>query len=250
MAVDPNKNRCPWCGDAPDYQQYHDEVWGIPVYDSQDLFAKLCLDGQQAGLSWITILRKQKGYEDAFFNFDPYALSKIKGANRDACIEAQMQNPEIIRNRLKIESIFRNADAYVGLEQKLSSKADSLQGPINTDGAPERSDALTIANEGIYGSSKENTEPQNFSEWLWAFVGGAPIVNTPQSMADIPTQTKVSQQMSKQLKRAGFNFVGPTICYAFMQAVGMVNDHLNSCDFKHIPGRRDRTTASSNRDIE
>lgn len=214
MAVDPNKNRCPWCGDAPDYQQYHDEVWGIPEYDSQELFAKLCLDGQQAGLSWITILRKQKGYEDAFCNFDPYALSKIKGAERDACIEEQMQNPEIIRNRLKIESIFRNADAYVVLQDQLVTEAKA----------------------------------QNFSEWLWAFVGGAPLVNHPETLADIPTQTKVSQQMSQQLKRAGFNFVGPTICYAFMQAVGMINDHLNSCDFKLAPGGEDRKNINSTRD--
>lgn len=187
-------NRCPWCGDAEDYQEYHDKVWGRPIYDSHDLFAKLCLDGQQAGLSWITILRKQSGYESAFLGLCPESLAAIKGEERLAFIEAQMKNTAIVRNRLKIESIFRNADGYMALKE-----------------------------EGL-----------DFSEFLWSFVGGKPVVNYPRSMADIPTSTAQSEAMSKALKKVGFNFVGPTIVYAFMQAVGMVNDHLVDCDFRDV----------------
>jgi len=187
-------NRCPWCGDAEDYQEYHDKVWGRPVYGSHELFAKLCLDGQQAGLSWITILRKQAGYEAAFHNLNPEVLSCIKGDERNRFIEAQMSNKAIVRNRLKVESIFRNADGFMKIE------------------------------EG----------GENFSDFLWAFVGGSPKVNYPKTMADIPTSSAESEAMSKALKRAGFNFVGPTIVYAFMQAVGMVNDHLVDCEFREV----------------
>lgn len=181
--------RCPWCGHAPDYQQYHDDTWGRPVHDSQDLFAKLCLDGQQAGLSWITILRKQAAYEAAFHAFNPEVLQGIQGDEREAFIARQMDNTGIVRNRLKISSIFKNADGYMALQ----------------------------------------TQGYNFAEFLWQFVDHQVIDNCPASMADIPTQTAQSQAMSKALKKAGFNFVGPTICYAFMQAVGMVNDHLQDC---------------------
>lgn len=193
-----NIKRCPWCGDAPDYQQYHDNIWGRPVYDSQDLFAKLCLDGQQAGLSWITILRKQQAYEDAFLQFEPEALRAIQGADREAFVEKQMQNAGIVRNRLKIHSIFKNADGYMRLQQ---------------DG-------------------------HKFSEFLWQFVDHKVIDNCPASMADVPTQTEQSLAMSKALKKAGFTFVGPTICYAFMEAVGMVNDHLRDCHVRQVSGRR------------
>lgn len=185
--------RCPWCGDAPDYQAYHDHVWGRPVYDARELFAKLCLDGQQAGLSWITILRKQAAYEAAFFHFEPARLAAIQGTEREAFVAEQMTNTGIVRNRLKIQSIFRNADAY-----------------------------MQMLHQGI-----------DFSEWLWAFVDGSPVENFPKTMADVPTETDASRAMSKALRKAGFNFVGPTICYAFMQAVGMVNDHLVDCDFKN-----------------
>ena len=184
-----DSKRCPWCGDAPDYQEYHDNIWGRPVYDSQDLFAKLCLDGQQAGLSWITILRKQKAYEHAFLGFDPEALHEVQGAEREAFIEKQMGNAGIVRNRLKINSIFKNADGYMRLQQ---------------DG-------------------------HSFSEFLWQFVEHKVIDNCPASMSDVPTETEQSFAMSKALKKAGFTFVGPTICYAFMEAVGMVNDHLRDC---------------------
>lgn len=186
--------RCPWCGNAPDYQEYHDQVWGRPVHTAQDLFAKLCLDGQQAGLSWITILRKQTAYEAAFLNFDPMALHNIQGTEREAYIAEQMTNAAIVRNRLKIASIFKNADGYVELEQ----------------------------------------QGEGFSEFLWRFVDYQVIDNQPVSMADIPTQTPQSESMSKALKKAGFTFVGPTICYAFMQAVGMINDHLKDCHVRKL----------------
>ena len=188
-ATNDGKERCPWCGTAEDYVHYHDTVWGVPEYDSQQLFAKLCLDGQQAGLSWITILRKQEAYEEAFLGFNPHKLAAIKDAERLAFIKKQMSNAGIVRNRLKIESVFRNADAFVKLER-----------------------------EGV-----------NFSNCLWSFVGGEPRLNAFASMSDVPAETDESKAMSKALKKAGFNFVGPTICYAFMQAVGMVNDHLTKC---------------------
>ncbi|RAJ97014.1 DNA-3-methyladenine glycosylase I [Aliidiomarina maris] len=186
--------RCPWCGDAPDYQAYHDQVWGRPVYDSQDLFAKLCLDGQQAGLSWITILRKQAAYEEAFFGFDPERLHAIQGAEREAFIANQMTNAGIVRNRLKIESVFRNADGFIAIE-------------------------------------RSGTQ---FSDFIWQFVNHQVVDNCPQSMADIATDTEASKAMSKALKKAGFNFVGPTICYAFMQATGLVNDHLAFCHVRQV----------------
>lgn len=178
-------NRCAWVSDDPLYQDYHDKVWGRPEYDSQQLFAKLCLDGQQAGLSWITILKKQQNYERLFANFDPRLIAEFD----DAKVEELMLDVGIVRNRLKVNSIIRNAKAYLAMEQ-----------------------------QGI-----------NFSQFLWAFVGGAPKLNNFSSMADVSAQTPESEAMSKALKKLGFNFVGPTICYAFMQAVGMVNDHTQDC---------------------
>ena len=177
--------RCGWVSDDPLYQTYHDEVWGRPVYDAKELFAKLCLDGQQAGLSWITILRKQQSYEAAFANFEPEVIAKFD----DAKVEELMQNPGIIRNRLKVNSIIRNAKSY-----------------------------LAFVEQG-----------NDFSTFLWSFVGGEPLINQRQSLAEVPAQTPESEAMSKALKKLGFNFVGPTICYAFMQAVGMVNDHTVDC---------------------
>ncbi|TCS37606.1 DNA-3-methyladenine glycosylase I [Reinekea marinisedimentorum] len=176
--------RCGWCGEDAQYQRYHDTVWGRPERCGRELFKKLCLDGQQAGLSWITILRKQEAYERAFFDFDPEQMALMTEAD----IEQQMQNTAIVRNRLKIESLIRNARAYLNYEQ---------QG--------------------------------DFAEFIWSFVGGAPIVNHWQSLSDVPAQTAESVAMSKALKKLGFNFVGPTICYAFMQACGLVIDHLTDC---------------------
>lgn len=177
--------RCDWCGQDPVYQDYHDRVWGRPVTDPTDLFAKLCLDGQQAGLSWITILKKQPAYYDAFAQFDPYALIRFSEQDLEQC----MNNPGIVRNRLKVQSIVRNARAYVDMVE--SGEA--------------------------------------FAPFLWSFVDGQPIVNEWRSLEDVPVSTPDSDAMSKALKRRGFNFVGPTICYAFMQATGLVMDHQTDC---------------------
>lgn len=179
--------RCSWCGDDPQYVEYHDKVWGRPVYDAKVLFEKLCLDGQQAGLSWITILRKQQNYERAFANFEPSEIVKFD----EVKIEELMQDTGIVRNRLKINSIIKNANAFLRYEEE-------------------------------HGKG-------SFSPFLWSFVGGKPIQNQWQAMSEVPAETEESKAMSKQLKKLGFSFVGPTICYAFMQAVGMVNDHLVNC---------------------
>lgn len=179
------QTRCAWVGNDEIYQQYHDNVWGRAVVDGQELFAKLCLDGQQAGLSWITILKKQKNYEQAFFNFDPLKISHM---NEDD-IERLMQNKGIVRNRLKINSIIKNARAYLSMEQS-----------------------------GI-----------NFSEFIWQFVEGKTTVNCWKSKQEVPVSTAESDRMAKALKLHGFSFVGTTICYAFMQAVGLVNDHTQDC---------------------
>jgi DNA-3-methyladenine glycosylase I len=176
--------RCGWVSSDPLYQAYHDNEWGVPETDSQALFAKLCLDGQQAGLSWITILKKQKNYESAFFNFDPEKIASMTSSD----VERLMQDKGIVRNRLKIESIIRNAKGFIAIEEKHS-----------------------------------------FSDFIWQFTEGRTIINTWENFIDAPTSTGESKAMSKLLKKQGFNFVGETICYAFMQAVGMVNDHEVSC---------------------
>ena len=180
-----DKKRCDWVGKEEIYQNYHDQVWGRPNYDPQDLFAKLCLDGQQAGLSWITILKKQQNYEQAFFHFDPCKIARMTELD----VEKLMQNPGIVRNRLKIQSIIKNARAYLAIQE----------------------------------------QGEDFSEFLWDFVGGKPINNAWQTMQQVPVSTVESDAMAKALKKRGFSFVGTTICYAFMQAVGMVNDHTTDC---------------------
>ena len=177
--------RCPWPVNDPLYLSYHDKEWGVPIYDDQLLLAKLILDGAQAGLSWITILRKRENYWAAFDNFDPEKMARYD----DAKIAELLANPGIIRNKLKINSAIKNAQAY-----------------------------LRLRDEGI-----------SFSDFLWLFVGGKPIDNHLQTPADYIAVSPESEAMSKALKKRGFNFVGPTICYAFMQAVGMVNDHLVTC---------------------
>lgn len=177
--------RCPWPGDDPLYVKYHDEEWGVPIYDDQLLFAKLILDGAQAGLSWITILRKRENYWQAFDNFDPEKIALYD----DKKFAELMDNPGIVRNRQKINAAIKNAQAYLEIKAELGS----------------------------------------FSDYLWGFVGGKPIVNSWRSLEQIPAKTSESEAMSKALKQRGFSFVGPTICYAFMQAVGMVNDHVVNC---------------------
>ena len=182
------KVRCAWPKDDPTYLAYHDEEWGVPVYDDLELFEKLILDGSQAGLSWITILKRQTNYRKAYDQFDP-----LKMANwTEQKIETLLNDPSIIRNRLKILAAQINARAYLDL----------------------------VENEG------------NFSDYIWSFVNHEPITNSWKSWAGTPATTKESERMSKELKERGFQFVGPTICYAFMQAVGMVNDHITSC-FRH-----------------
>jgi DNA-3-methyladenine glycosylase I len=182
---DMHEQRCPWCGDDPTYVAYHDQVWGVPEYDSLALFEKLCLDGQQAGLSWLTILKKQASYRAAYDHFDPHKIARYD----EQKVQSLLEDPGIIRNRLKVESIIRNAKSYLQL---------------TADGT-------------------------SFSEFLWSFVGGSPIQNRWEVFENVPVFTPEAQAMAKALKREGFNFVGPTIVYAFMQATGMVNDHLVYC---------------------
>ena len=181
-------NRCKWPGADPLYVSYHDQEWGVPVYDDQLLFAKLILDGAQAGLSWITILRKRDGYYKAFDNFDPLKIA----AYDEVKFEQLMNNPAIVRNRQKIRAAIKNAQAFLQLKE----------------------------------------EDDSFSDFLWSFVDGKPIQNAWSDLSQIPAKTAESEAMSKALKKRGFSFVGPTIIYAFMQAVGMVNDHTTDC-FRH-----------------
>jgi DNA-3-methyladenine glycosylase I len=179
------KIRCPWVKEDPLMIEYHDKEWGIPIHDDNLLFEFLILEGAQAGLSWITILRKRENYRKAFDNFDP---AKIADYNEEK-IEELMNNPGIIRNHRKITAAVANAKAVLEIQKE-------------------------------YGS---------FDKYIWQFVGGEPIQNKWEKMEDVPSFTAESEKMSKDLKKNGFKFVGPTICYAFMQAVGMVNDHVVGC---------------------
>ena len=182
-------SRCHWCGTDPLYISYHDNVWGVPEYDSKALFAKLILDGAQAGLSWITILRRQEGYMAVFDNLDPDKVARYT----DKKLEKILLDDRIIRNRLKVYSARSNAQAY-----------------------------LNMQDQGI-----------DFSQHLWSFVDGKPIVNKLRGINDFQATSPISDALSKDLKKRGFNFVGSTIIYAFMQAVGMYNDHVISC-FRHL----------------
>ncbi|NUN71376.1 MAG: DNA-3-methyladenine glycosylase I [Bacteroidetes bacterium] len=179
------KQRCPWCGDDPLYIKYHDEEWGRTVHDDRHLFEMLCLEGAQAGLSWITILRKRENYRKAFDRFDPKRIIRYDAKK----VAGLMQNEGIVRNRLKIASVISNAEAYFRVVKEFGS----------------------------------------FDAYLWQFVGGKPIVHLRTGMGDIPATTPESDAMSKDLKKRGFRFVGSTICYAFMQACGMVDDHIDGC---------------------
>ena len=173
--------RCSWCGTDALYVAYHDTEWGVPEYDSRALFEKLQLDGFQAGLSWITILRKREAFRAAFDNFNPEIMARYSPAK----LEQLMQDAGIVRNRLKIAASVTNAQAW-----------------------------LEIA---------------DFSSYLWDFVDGMPIQNQHRSMKTVATATPIAEKMSKDLKKRGFRFVGPTIVYAFMQACGLVNDHMVDC---------------------
>ncbi len=179
------KQRCPWVGTDDLYIKYHDEEWGVPVYDDRKLFEFLILEGAQAGLSWSTILKKRENYIRVFDQFDVNKIVKYDSVK----IEELLNDAGIVRNRLKIHSTIQNAKAV-----------------------------LEVCTQ--YGS---------FSEFVWSFTDGKPLVNKWETLQDIPAKTELSDKMSKELKKAGFNFVGSTICYAFMQAVGIVNDHTVDC---------------------
>jgi DNA-3-methyladenine glycosylase I len=180
--------RCKWPGSDPLYLAYHDREWGVPLRDSRALFEMLQLEGAQAGLSWITILRKRENYRRAFDGFDPVKIARYTPAK----IEKLMGDEGIVRNRLKIEGVVVSAKAYLAMEK-----------------------------EGL-----------DFSEFLWGFVDAKPILNHLKPGEPIPAETEISRELSKALKKRGFKFVGSTIVYAFMQAVGMVNDHLVTC-YRH-----------------
>lgn len=179
------KRRCAWCGTDPLYVHYHDTDWGRPERDSRALYEKLVLDGFQAGLAWITILRKREAFRAAFEGFRP----EIVASYGDKDIERLMADPGIVRSRLKIEGAVKSARAYLAMAEK----------------------------------------GEDFSDYLWGFVDGKPLVNAPRSIADVPVSSPVSEKLSKDLKKRGFTFCGPVIVYAFMQAVGMIDDHMESC---------------------
>jgi len=180
-----DKNRCGWCGADPLYVAYHDQEWGVPVYDDQTLFEFLILEGAQAGLSWSTILKKREGYRLAFDGFDVEKVARYDGIK----ISALLTDPGIVRNQLKIGSAVTNAQAFLNIQDEWGS----------------------------------------FSDYIWSFVDGRPIQNAWRSLAEIPAKTPLAETISKDLKKRGFRFVGPTIIYAHMQATGMVNDHLMDC---------------------
>jgi DNA-3-methyladenine glycosylase I len=179
------KRRCAWCGTDPLYVAYHDTEWGVPVREDERLFEMLCLEGAQAGLSWLTILRKRENYRRAFDHFDAAKMARYTAARR----ERLLLNPGIVRNRLKVDAFIANAAAYLDIR----------------------------------------SEPGAFSQYLWQFTGGRILRRRPRSSRDIRASSRQSDAMSRDLKRRGFRFVGTTICYAFMQAVGMVDEHQRGC---------------------
>lgn len=179
------KSRCEWCGDDPLYVAYHDHEWGVPVHDDRLLFEFLILEGAQAGLSWLTILKKRERYRKVFHDFDCERIAHYTSADTDRLLA----DAGIVRNRLKIESTIRNARAVLGIREEFGS----------------------------------------LDAFLWRFVDGIPVQNKWESMAALPARSERSDRMSRELKQRGCNFVGSTTCYAFMQAVGMVNDHATAC---------------------
>ena len=197
-------HRCPWAGSDPLYIDYHDTEWGVPLHDDQRLFEMLILEGAQAGLSWITILRKRAAYRKAFDDFDPRKVARY----RQPRIERLLSNDGIVRNRLKIESTVRNAAAVRDVQHEFGT----------------------------------------FDAYIWRFVGGRPLQNARRSMKDVPAATPESDAMSKDLKKRGFTFVGSTICYAFMQATGMVNDHVVDCfRFRRVQETPERPAPNAQR---
>ena len=181
-------NRCAWAGNDPLYVAYHDTEWGKPIHDDRLLFEFLILEGMQAGLSWITILKKREAFRAAFKNFEPEMVAGFDQAR----IEELMQKSAIVRNRRKIEAAVKNARHFLEIQKKFGS----------------------------------------FDKFIWSYVDGEPIVNHPKTSADVPATSELSDRISRDLKKLGFSFVGSTIIYSFMQATGMVNDHIDDCDFK------------------
>ena len=184
----PEKKRCQWCGDDPLYRAYHDREWGAPLHDDRRLFELLCLEGAQAGLSWITILKKRDNYRQAFDHFDAVKMARY----RPKKIAALLDNPGIVRNRLKVSGFVKNARAY-----------------------------LNLLDSGI-----------TFDRYLWDYVDGKPLQNAWASPEQVPATTPLSAQLGRDLKKKGFTFVGSTICYAYLQAAGLVNDHTTDC-YRH-----------------
>jgi DNA-3-methyladenine glycosylase I len=182
---DDKLTRCPWCGDDPLYVRYHDTEWGVPVRDDRLLFEMLILEGAQAGLSWITVLRKRENYRRALAGFDPEAVARFPKRK----IDSLMRDPGLIRNRAKLESAVGNARVFLDVRES-------------------------------YGS---------FADYLWEFVDGEPVRHGFRSIDQVPSSTPLSDALSKDLKKRGFKFVGTTICYAYVQAVGLVNDHITRC---------------------
>jgi DNA-3-methyladenine glycosylase I len=176
--------RCEWAGNDPTYVAYHDTEWGVPIRDARRLFELLCLEGAQAGLAWITILRKREGYRSAFDGFDPERIAAYTDADRARLLA----DPGIVRNRAKVDAFIGNARGFLALD--------------------------------------------DFAGLIWSFVAGEPIVNRWRALDEIPAETEISRAMSRDLRGVGFRFVGPTICYAFMQSAGLVNDHVVDC-FRH-----------------
>jgi len=192
---DDAKVRCRWAGSDPLYTVYHDDEWGVPEHGDNKLFEMLILEGAQAGLSWITILKKRPNYLEAFSGFDPRKVARFDRRK----VERLLADPGIVRNRLKVESTIANARVFLAIQKEHAS----------------------------------------FAEYIWSFVSGKPIRNRWKTMKQVPAETAESAAMSRDLKKRGMNFVGPTICYAFMQATGMVNDHTTDC-FRHRELRKRR----------
>lgn len=194
--------RCAWVTEDPSYIAYHDEEWGRPVYDDQHLFEMISLEGAQAGLSWITILKRRENYRKAFDNFDPVMVKSYD----EAKVQDLLGDPGIIRNKLKVRSVITNAEAFLNVQEEFGS----------------------------------------FHTYLWQFVDNEPILNNWKSPTEIPVSTEESELLSKDLKKRGFKFVGPVICYAFMQAVGMVNDHEREC-YLHYDKVNDKSVKGESR---
>ena len=191
--------RCGWCGSDPTYVAYHDEEWGVPVHDDRRLFEKLVLEGAQAGLSWITILRKRETYRRLFHGFEVARVAALT----DAELEAILLDPGIVRNRLKVFGARKNARAFLAVQAEFGS----------------------------------------FDTFLWAFVGGKTQVNHPETLADLPAVSPEAEALSRALKKRGFTFVGPTIMYAYLQSMGLVDDHVATCWRRQVGGLADRASA-------